>query len=347
MRLKIWIFWFLSFASVNAQDTLDLQEIQTFFLDGKLKSIDNFKFDKKGNIERFTQFESDKNQIHIENHYYDSIERIIKKTSKLNGKLLDSTIYNYESNLKIEFHWRMDSQFSNKGEKWIIYYDKNNNPVKELWYDLSFFPDGKTIENIISETNHFYDSQNRIIFDTIYNSGVYSKPPLFVDGKLIYRDKLFLFEVISYNYSALNIESIEKTDEYGDKTIDKYIRDSKGLLIQFDQVSISQNDTHKITTTYQYINKRNGHIILIETKSAGSFSRSKTTFNRSGKKIKQESLDDQNNTICMSEYTYNSDGYIVMEVFEFLSKNRPINDSSNFSSGYKKVYLYEKTANSK
>lgn len=340
MRLKIWIFCFLSCASVNAQDTLVLQEIQTYFLDGKLKSIDNYKFDEKGNVKRFTQFESDDNQFYVENYYYDSNDRLIKKISTLDGKLLDSTIYKYESNLKVEFHWRMDFQFNNQGEKWIIYYNKNNDPVKELWYDLTFYRNGETFENILSETHHFYDSQNRIVVDTIYNSGEHSKPPLFVDGKLVNRKKPFLFEEISYNYTDLNIESIEKTDEYGDKTIDKYIRDSKGILIQFDQVSISQNDTNKITTTYQNINKRNGQIIFAETKSASSFSRSKTTFNRSGKKIKHESLDDQNNTICMSEYTYNSDGYVVEEIFKFFSKNRPINDLSNFSSGYKKVYLY-------
>jgi hypothetical protein len=347
VRLNIWIFCFLSCISANAQDSLVLQEIQTYFLDGKLNSIDSYKFNENGDIKRFTQFESDDNQLYVENYYYDSIHRLIKKITTINDKLLDSSIFRYESNLKREFRWRMDSQFNNHGENWIIYYDKNNNPVKELWYDLTFFSNGEALENIISETRHFYDNYNRIIVDTIYNSGVLSNPQLFLDSKLVIREKLFPVEVIGYHYDGLNIESIEKTDEYGDKSIDQYIRDDNGLLIQFDQLTISQNDTNKITTTYQKIKNRNRKILIEETKTVGAYSKSKTTFDRSGKKVKHESLDNQNNTICMTEFIYNSDGYLKEEIFQFFSKNRPINDSSNIYSGFKKIYIYKNTANTK
>ncbi len=347
VRLNILIICFFAFVSAYSQDSLVLQEIQTYFLDGKLKSIDSYKFNLNGNISRFTQFETEDNQIFVENLYYDSINRLIKKITTIDDKLLDSSIFKYESNLKTEFRWRMDSQLNNQGEKWIIYYDKNDNPVKELWYNLTIFPNGEVLENVISETRHFYDNYNRILVDTIYNSGVLSKPPLFLNGKLVIREKLFPAEVIRYHYNGMNIESIEKTDEYGDITIDKYIRDSKDYLVQYDQLAIFQNDTNKITTTYENDINRNGRIVIEETKSAGSYSKSKTTFDRVGKKVKHESLDDQNNTICMSEFIYNSDGYLKEEIFQFFSKNRPINDSSNIYSGFKKIYIYKNTANTK
>jgi len=83
------------FNGAIAQDSLILEEVQTFYMNGTIKSIEEYKFDKLGNVKRFSKYTSHDNSIYTHDTHYDSLNRPIREETIENTKLLKSPIYKY------------------------------------------------------------------------------------------------------------------------------------------------------------------------------------------------------------------------------------------------------------
>ena len=76
----------------DAQDSRVIKEIQTYYLDGTLKSIEQNKFNADGNITSYSSYDTDDNTIYLHKINYDSLNRPIKEVSISDNKIVDSKI---------------------------------------------------------------------------------------------------------------------------------------------------------------------------------------------------------------------------------------------------------------
>ena len=72
--------------SSNAQNSLKLEEIQTYYSNGKLKSIEKTKFNETGNITRLSRYKTIDNSLYLHQTVYDSLNRPIKEESSKSEK---------------------------------------------------------------------------------------------------------------------------------------------------------------------------------------------------------------------------------------------------------------------
>ncbi len=331
----------------NAQDNLILEEVQTYYLDGTLKSIEKIQFNRTGNIIRFSIYETNDNSLYIHNTLYDSLNRPLREESIQDKEIIDSTIYQYSLNgLKTETRWFLDHLSHWKMEKWIIKYDKNDLPINESWYDITVFQPGDTLTTLVLETKKLYDENQRIIVDsTLMGISGRSSVSMNIDGKVVEREKLNPARVTKYTYKGQFLISSETIDEYGNKQIENYIYNEIGDYVRYERIYISLDDTTSRITNYSYARRRGQKVQTSETQTTFEFSLSRTYFDKKGKTIKQESLDMEGRAISRTIYHYNDLGHLDVEIYTYLSNQRPANNLSNDPMGYRKVYLYKNIGN--
>ena len=95
----------------KAQDTLILEEVQTYYLNGTIKSIEEFKFNKAEKVTRFSKYETSDNSLYIVDTEYDSLNRTIKEESIIDNKVIKIKQFEFSSqknydNIKEIYHYK-------------------------------------------------------------------------------------------------------------------------------------------------------------------------------------------------------------------------------------------------
>ena len=325
----------------NAQDSIVLVEVHTYYHDGTLKSVEKNKYNN-GDLVCFSMYQSYFNSLYIHTIFYDSLHRPIKEESIEGNRIHDSTIYQYSPDgIKTEIRWIPDYDDDWTVKKQIIRYDENELPVNEVWYDILVLKNGDTLTTLVLETRNFYDKNQRIIIDSTFEgSNSRSLSPMLFDGEYISREKLNSATVTKYTYDGNFLVSSERIDEYGFIQIENHIRNENEDYIRHEQISISQNDTNSLITYYSYETINGQKVQTSETHGGFGSSFSRIYFDNKDNSVKNESLDSDGKVISMTEYYYDDLGYLEETIYNYLLDQRPINSLSNEPMGYRSVFFF-------
>ena len=120
-RFLVWLL--LGILQVNystAQDSLVLKEIQTFYLDGTIKSIDKEIRDENFNLIQSSTYDFNNNSLYNHFREYDSLNRCTKEWRVNNDIKIRTSIYEYSKDgFKKNIEWisllsRLDFIFHHK-----------------------------------------------------------------------------------------------------------------------------------------------------------------------------------------------------------------------------------------
>ena len=326
----------------TAQDSLVLKEIQTFYLDGTIKSIDKEIRDENFNLIQSSTYDFTDNTLYNHFREYDSLNRCTKEWRVDNNKLMNNSLYEYsKAGFKKKVEWFYDFQTKEMSEKWVTIYDKQNRPTNIFSYDITYYQNGDTTSTLVSESRKYYNDKDQLIIDSTF-SGISGRSNAIriVNGKYEIPKKINPATVIQYTYNGVYLVTESTVDEYGNTFLIRHTRNKDGDYIKHEQISVVENDTNSIVTNYSY-KKSKGK--KIETSSDGNNNGFyETHFDKKGNHVFSASYDMNGVMMSKTEYKYNKKGYLIEQIYSYLYGIKPINIMDSGPLGYKSVYIYDK-----